>query len=193
MTRPARSKVARDAPLLERDEVRLIGKAGIVRDFPWLAPKMRADPVHKRHERAVVSRVGHKPVRDDHLMRRVDRDLAVVALYEAVASGQDPAVGGSEVALRSAGRSTVFAAQWLPLPTHARQGARPALVLAIGRISRLRVQRGLGGADRFQPPLLVGHPVRRLVTPAAGTVSLILRCVSLVRALQPSVYFSGQG
>lgn len=152
---------------------------------------MGAEPVYKRHERAVIGRVGHEPIRDDHLMRRVDCDLAVVALYEAVARGQDPAVWVGEVALRPVGRTAVFAAQWPALPTHARRGARPALVLGIGRISRLRLQRGLGSADRFQPPLLVGHPVQRLVTPTVGTVSLILRCVSLARAIQPGLDLSG--
>ena len=63
MTRPARSKVARDAPLLQRGEVRLVGKAGIARDLPRLAPEMSPAPVHKRHQRAVISRVGHEPVR----------------------------------------------------------------------------------------------------------------------------------
>lgn len=48
MTRPARSKVARDAPLLECGEVRLVGKAGIAGDFPRLAPELSADPVHNQ-------------------------------------------------------------------------------------------------------------------------------------------------
>ena len=48
MTRPAQSEVARDAPLLQRGEVRLVGKAGIARDLPRLAPKMSANPVYKR-------------------------------------------------------------------------------------------------------------------------------------------------
>lgn len=101
MTPAAWSKVTRDASLLQRGEVRLVDKAGIAGDLPRLAPKMSADAVHKRHERAVVSRVGHEAVRYDHLMGCVDRDLAVEALYEAVVRGQDPAVRVGEVALRS--------------------------------------------------------------------------------------------
>lgn len=112
------------------------------------------DPVHKWHERAVIGRVGHELVRDDHLMRGIDRDLAVVALHEAITRGLDPAVRISEVAMRSVGRTTIRPAQWAALPAHPRQGTRLALVLWIGRISRLRFQRGLSGADCFKPRCL---------------------------------------
>lgn len=87
MTRPARSKVARDAPLLQRDEVRLVGKAGVARDLPRLAPEMSPDPVHRRHERAVIGRVGHEPVRDDHLMGGIMGDAASTACQRAPKSG----------------------------------------------------------------------------------------------------------
>jgi hypothetical protein len=133
------------------------------------SPEMSADCVYKRHEGAAIGRVGHEAVRDDHLMGCVDRDLTVVALHKAIKRGQDPAVRVDEVALRPVGRPPILSAQRLALPTHARRGTGPALVLRIGRISRFRFQRGLGGADCFEPSLLVGHPVRRLVASTTGT------------------------
>jgi transposase InsO family protein len=66
-----------------------------------------------------IGRVGHEVVRDDHLMRGVDRDLTVVALHEAVARGQDAAVRVGEVALRPVRRPTILTAQRPALPAHA--------------------------------------------------------------------------
>ena len=119
MTRPTRSEVARDAPFLQRDEVRLVGKAGIPRDLPRLAPKMSAHIVDEGNEGAGVGGVGHEAVRHNHLMRGVDRDLTVVALHEPVARGQDAAVRVGEVALRPVGRTAILTAQWPALPAQA--------------------------------------------------------------------------
>ena len=131
-------------------------------------------------------------MRDDDLMGRVDRDLAVVALHEPVAGRQDAAVRVGEVALRPVGRAAVLAAQGTALPAHARRCARPALVLRVGRIGSLCLQRGLGGPDRLQPPLLVGHPVRRLVAAPVRAMLAILGRIGLAGLLQPALDLGGQ-
>ena len=53
-------------------------------------------------------------MRDDHLMRGLDRDLGVLALYEAITRGQDPAIRGGGVALPPVGRTIVFTAHTRP-------------------------------------------------------------------------------
>jgi len=59
--------------------------------------------VDKRHKGAVVGGVGHEPMRHDDLVRGINRDLAVVALHEPVARGQDAAVWIREVPLSRSG------------------------------------------------------------------------------------------
>src|SRR3954469_20420339 len=63
------------------------------RDLARLAPKVGLDIVEERRQPAVVSSRGHEPVCHDHLMAGINRDLAVVALHEAIAGRQDPASG----------------------------------------------------------------------------------------------------
>lgn len=61
-----------------------------------------------------------------------------------------------------------------------------------GRIGGFGLQRGLGGADRLQPPLLVGHPVRRLVAAPVRAQLLILGRIRLARSAQPGLDLGGQ-
>lgn len=84
------------------------------------APEMDVRIIDEWHKGAIVGGVGHEPVRDDDLMRGIHRDLAVVALHEAVARGQDAAVGIGEVALRAIRWAAVLAPQGPTLPAHAR-------------------------------------------------------------------------
>lgn len=122
----------------------------------------------------------------------VDGDLAVVALYEPVARGQDAAVRIGEVALCPIRRTAILTAQGPALPAHAGRCARSALVVGIGRIGGFRLQRGLGGADRLQPPLLVGHPVRCLVAAPVRAQRTILGYIRLARPVQSGIDLGGQ-
>ena len=97
MARSARRQVAFDATLLLAKLISVC-KA---RDLARLAPQVGLDIVEEPRQPAVVSSRGHEPVRHDHLMAGTDRDLAVVALHEAIAGGQDPAVRIREVPPRS--------------------------------------------------------------------------------------------
>ena len=62
-------------------------------------------------------------MRHDDLICGIDRDLAVVALDEALARGQDTAVGIGDVLLRPVGRPAILAPPRAALPKHARGGA----------------------------------------------------------------------
>jgi hypothetical protein len=67
----------------------------------------------------MISRVGHEPMRHDHLVGCIHRNLPVVALHEPVRGRQDPAVGIGEVALRAIRRAAVLSPQRSTLPAHA--------------------------------------------------------------------------
>lgn len=77
MAGPARSQIGHDPALLQRGQVRLVGKAGIARDLTRLTAEMSADIIDERHEGAGVRGVRHESVRHDDLMSRVDGDLAL--------------------------------------------------------------------------------------------------------------------
>jgi len=108
VARPTWSEIGGDPPLLLRCQVRLVVKACIARDLARFAPEMSADVIDEWHEGAGVGGVCHEAVRHDDLMRGIDGDLPIVALYEPVAGRQDPAVWVSEVALRPVRSSAVL-------------------------------------------------------------------------------------
>lgn len=102
------SEIGGDPPLLRRGQVRLIGNACIAQDLARLAPKISADDVDERHEGVSLGGVRHETVRYDHLMRGIDGDPPIVALYEPIAGWQDPAVRIGEVAPRPVRRSALL-------------------------------------------------------------------------------------
>ena len=85
-----------------------------------LAPERGGGGREQRHEAGLVGAVGGQALGGDDLMRGVDRDLAVVALDEAVPGLHDPAVGVGEVALRPRGRAAVRGARRPAVIDHAR-------------------------------------------------------------------------
>ena len=114
VTRPAWSEGGGDPPLLQRGQVRLAGKAGVARDLPRLVSEMGPHVVDERYQGALVGGAGHEPMRHDDLVRGIDRDLAVGALHEPVARGQDAAVGIREVPLRPVRWAAVLARKVRP-------------------------------------------------------------------------------
>ncbi len=134
-------------------------------------------------------------------MRGVDRELAVVALDEAIPGLHDPAVGVGEVALRPRRRTRRFApttkvgagseargrgARRTAMIDHAR--GRAGLGVWRRRVSlRLGLERCLGRPDALEPRLLVGDPVRQLVAAHLGAMLGVLGGVSGLRLGQPAL------
>ena len=146
MTCPSWSQIGRDPARLQRGPVRLVGKPGIARDLTRLAAEVDVNVIDERHEGTGIRGIRHEAMRHDDLMGRVDGDLAVAALHEAVRGGQDAAVRIGEGVLCPVGGTAILAAQGPALPAHAGRCARSALVVRIRRIGGFRLQRGLGGA-----------------------------------------------
>jgi hypothetical protein len=140
------------------------------------------------NEAGLVAAVGGQALGDADLMRGVDRELAVVALDEAVPGLHDPAVGIGEVALRPLGRTAVRGARPPAIIHHARGRAGlgvPGRHLGPG----LGLQSGFGRPDALQPRLLVGDPVGQLVATLLGAVLGVLGGVSGLGLGQPSLDF----
>jgi hypothetical protein len=64
----------------------------------------------------------------------------------------------------------------------------------LGHLRRLclRFEFGLGGADALQPPLLVPHPVRRLITAPVGTLLGVFRRIGCRGPIEPAGYLGRQ-
>src|SRR3990167_7052522 len=109
-------------------------------------------------------------MRHDYLRGRIDGDLTVIRLNEAILARHDPTVRVGEIALcLGLGRS------WRMLGLAAWPRSIAAIVIIALRLglgiflcSGLGFERGLGLTDPGQALLFVGNPVGQLVAALAG-------------------------
>jgi hypothetical protein len=160
------------------------------RDLARFAPEHGARGVDQRDQAGLVAAVGGEALGDDDLVAGIDRELAVVALDEAVA-GLDDALSGS-VNLRCA-----------------RAGGPPSAARAVGRGRSCprtgRVRRRAAAARRAPRPRAppgpragargapaVGDPARQLVATPIPAGRGIVRGVLALRPSQPALDLAGQ-
>src|SRR5208337_1060260 len=129
--------------------------------------------VGNRRQMMLIALLRVESVGDDHLGRRVDRRLRIVALDEAVLGFHDAAFGSGEVLLRfgvgfvgwRGGGLSRFLAALGPSPF-----LGLGLRLGLGRRGRFRLglQFGLRRADLLGALLLVGDPIGQLLAALAA-------------------------
>src|SRR5579885_3265771 len=125
VARAARREPGGDAALGEESGIGLVAIAGVGGEFVRVGLEVAPNGLDQRHERAAIGRVRLHVLRNNDLMRAIDRDLCVVPLDHAVAGLLDAAVGIGEVALRPGRRAAPRAPLRLAVVHHPGGWSRP--------------------------------------------------------------------